>query len=258
MAGSTTLDKSFFDQINISIQSFNPILSFQIEWFRNHLYSTCRNPSRCAKKLRNALVSVGAFGGNNYFTAFSRGKSIEEAKTFVPFTVNAIVEGIKEIVKLGVKRIVVSGVSPFGCLPSLLTSYPSFNPKAYNDFGCLREYNKFASFHNDYLRDTLSLVSRQFSNVVILYADYYGAFLSVFRSAYYLGIDRESLLKACCGIGGKYNFDGKKTCGSPESSVCSDPSCFMNWDGVHLTQSAYCHILEVLIADILSNIDCIW
>ncbi|XP_009627361.1 acetylajmalan esterase-like [Nicotiana tomentosiformis] len=258
VAGSTALDKSFFDERNISIKSFNPPLSAQIEWFKNHLNCTCRSPTLCAKKLRKALVSIGAFGGNDYFTAFSNRKSIEEAKTLVPFTVNAIVEGIKEIIKLGVKRIVSSGVSPFGCLPSLLTSSPSSDPDAYDEFGCLRDYNKFASFHNNYLRDTISLVSRQYSDVVILYVDYYGAFLSVFRRAYYLGIDRESLLKACCGNGGKYNFDGKKTCGSNETSVCSDPSRFMNWDGVHLTQKAYRHISEILITDILSNIDCIW
>lgn len=49
-------------------------------------------------------------------------------------------------------------------------------------------------------------------------------------------------LRACCGGGGLYNFNSSVFCGLPEASVCTDPSTYMNWDGIHLTETAYHHI----------------
>ncbi|KAI3440000.1 Lipase_GDSL domain-containing protein, partial [Psidium guajava] len=54
-------------------------------------------------------------------------------------------------------------------------------------------------------------------------------------------------LSACCGGGGPYNFNNSVRCGGPGSTVCKDPSTFADWDGVHLTESAYNHIAKGLI-----------
>ena len=43
---------------------------------------------------------------------------------------------------------------------------------------------------------------------------------------------------ACCGQGGRYNFNGSALCGAPGSTVCVDPSTFISWDGIHLTEAA--------------------
>lgn len=46
-------------------------------------------------------------------------------------------------------------------------------------------------------------------------------------------------LKACCGGEGPYNFNKSVQCGDPGSTCCDDPSTYVNWDGVHLTEVAY-------------------
>lgn len=50
---------------------------------------------------------------------------------------------------------------------------------------------------------------------------------------------RHGALRTCCGGGGPYNFNPKASCGVRGSSVCTDPSAYANWDGVHLTEAGY-------------------
>jgi lysophospholipase L1-like esterase len=53
------------------------------------------------------------------------------------------------------------------------------------------------------------------------------------------GFEEGSLLKACCGAGGEYNFKMDLMCGGLGSSTCADPARHVSWDGIHLTQQAY-------------------
>jgi len=51
-------------------------------------------------------------------------------------------------------------------------------------------------------------------------------------------------LPACCGLGGPYNFTFSIKCGSKGVEYCSDPSKYVNWDGIHMTEAAYKWISE--------------
>ena len=46
-------------------------------------------------------------------------------------------------------------------------------------------------------------------------------------------------LTVCCGGGGTYNYNSSAPCGYPQASACDDPSKYVSWDGVHLTEEAY-------------------
>ena len=63
-------------------------------------------------------------------------------------------------------------------------------------------------------------------------------------------------LRACCGHGGKYNYNrhlgcgAKKTVGGREIYVgkpCKDPSEWINWDGVHYTQAANKWVFDQIV-----------
>ncbi|KAL8211104.1 hypothetical protein R6Q57_005541 [Mikania cordata] len=54
-------------------------------------------------------------------------------------------------------------------------------------------------------------------------------------------------LRACCGGGGPYNFNYTARCGQIGSKACKDPWTYANWDGVHLTETAYRHISTGLL-----------
>lgn len=53
----------------------------------------------------------------------------------------------------------------------------------------------------------------------------------------------ETILDACCG--GPNHASG--FCGYPGVNVCDDPSQYISWDGLHLTETAYKWIAEGLL-----------
>lgn len=53
-------------------------------------------------------------------------------------------------------------------------------------------------------------------------------------------------LPACCGLGGPYHYTSGKKCGFEGVEYCNDPSKYVNWDGVHMTEDAYRLIAEGL------------
>nr|XP_009767229.1 PREDICTED: GDSL esterase/lipase At5g03980-like [Nicotiana sylvestris] len=194
---------------------------------------------KCSKVLGKSLFMFGEFGGNDYYLAFSEGKSIDEAKTFVPHIVKTIVKGIRQVIRYGAKRIVVPGNFPLGCFPYYLTMFSSLDYEDYDEFGCLKAYNELAMYHNDYLERALSILKLEYSNVAIKYIDYYSAVKSILERPSYFGFNKKSILKACCGIGGQYNYD--------------DDILYLHWDGVHLTEKAYYYVAERVINGISSK-----
>ncbi|KAF6161588.1 hypothetical protein GIB67_009467 [Kingdonia uniflora] len=258
VAGSTALNSSFFMARGIHVPQSNSPLSLQLNWFRNHLKLLCQTRKDCEKRLQRALVFVGEIGGNDYNYAFFQGKPVEEISTYVPHVVRATADAVEEVIREGAIRVVVPGNFPVGCIPIYLTSFPNSDPNAYDDLKCLKDLNKFARFHNNHLKRALEKLRQKYPHVVILYADYYAAFQSVLRRAPHLGFDQSSLNKACCGIGGQYNYDGSRMCGHAGVPVCSNPKQHVHWDGVHLTQEAYRHMSEWLLHEILSKIKCVW
>ncbi|XP_027089642.1 GDSL esterase/lipase At5g03980-like [Coffea arabica] len=156
----------------------------------------------------------------------------------------------------------IGGNFPISCILIYLTSFANPDLEAYDQMGCLREVNEFARYHNYYLHRALHALRQKLKrdnlNVVVVYADYYGALESVLARAPFLGYDRRSLLKSCCGIAGIYNYDGRRMCGTPGVPVCREPEKYIYWDGIHMTQKTYRHMFEFLISDMLSKMQCVW
>ena len=70
------------------------------------------------------------------------------------------------------------------------------------------------------------------------------------------GFNAASLQKACCGVGGAYDFSLDKMCGAPDVPVCPNPDEFFSWDGIHMTQNAYKNMANWVINDILPKLNC--
>ncbi|XP_055801028.1 acetylajmalan esterase-like [Solanum dulcamara] len=255
VAGATALDTSFWAARNINLPTWNTPLSNQLNWFKSHLQSTCG--SRCAESLKNSVVIMGEWGGNDYYNCFFQRKQIPEVRTYVPFVVAGIMRGIKEVIQLGATRVLVPSIYPLGCLPLYLTSFPDNNTSGYDQLGCLRNYNDFASYHNRYVVRAIANLQRQFPNVSIVYGDFYGAILSLLRSPASFGFNQNTLLSACCGTGGRHNFNFRTVCGAAGINACPNPAQYVNWDGIHLTDEAHRRITDTLVKDMLSKFNCV-
>ena len=140
----------------------------------------------------------------------------------------------------GGKYLVVQGLPPTGCLTLALTLAPNDDRDA---MGCVGSANKQSYSHNTLLQAKLHDLGLQFPDAVIVYADYWNAYRAIVKNRKRYGL--KEAFKACCGSGGDpYNFDGSATCGSSSATACPNPSQYINWDGVHLTDA-----MDKVIAD---------
>ncbi|GER48509.1 GDSL-like Lipase/Acylhydrolase superfamily protein [Striga asiatica] len=154
---------------------------------------------------------------------------------------------------MGASRMIVPGSSPIGCYPYILTQFPSNDPNAYDQFGCLKSVNDLITFKNNNLQQALASITSQFPQVT--YADY-GLGVLQYINQTLAGPNRDNTLRACCGIGGRYNYNSGRFCGSVGVPVCPDPNNYIFWDGLHLMQEAQLRIEKILIQPALVMFNC--
>ncbi|KAI4296886.1 hypothetical protein L6164_036805 [Bauhinia variegata] len=243
--GATALEFGFFKEKGFDDKiTTNDSLRIQLDWFKELLPSLCNSSSSFKKVLESSLFLVGEIGGNDFNHAFSANKNLSEIRTYVPTVVNAISSAISELVDLGAKTLVVPGNLPIGCSIFYLTKFESKNKGEYDEAGCLKWLNKFVEYYNEKLLAQLLQLQALHPHSKIIYADYYNAAMAFYRSPQQFGF---TSLKACCGIGGPYNYNVSVPCGYPKVIACDDPSEYVGWDGLHLTEAAYQWIAKALL-----------
>ncbi|KAK4398635.1 Acetylajmalan esterase [Sesamum angolense] len=253
VAGSTALPSQVLAAQHIFSPVTNSSLDVQLDWMFTHLNSICLNSRDCVEKLQNALFMVGEIGGNDYNYAIFQGKTMEELRSMVPDVVATIVDAARKVIEVGGKRVVIPGNFPIGCLPIYKTAFQTNISAAYDKNQCLNHLNEFAKYHNEELQKAIHTLKQEKPNAVVIYADYYNAYQFLLRVATFHGFERE---KACCGTGGKYNFNMMRMCGGAGVEVCSHPERYMSWDGVHLTQQGYKIMAAWLVNKIFPHLLC--
>ncbi|XP_020080104.1 GDSL esterase/lipase At5g45910-like [Ananas comosus] len=242
ITGATALDSPFFKARGLNNKTWNTgSLSTQLQWFESLKPSLCSSPQACEEYLRKSLFVFGEFGGNDYNAPLFSGKTMAEVKTYVPFVVDAITRGIERLISDGAVDVVVPGVLPIGCFPLYLTLYGSSKKADYNSrSGCLRRFNALAFHHNMLLREALEKLQTSYPEARIMYGDYYTPTVRFVLNPARFGF-HNGALKACCGAGGQssYNFNLDAKCGEKGAKACTNPSSYVSWDGIHLTEAAY-------------------
>ncbi|KAI7727428.1 hypothetical protein M8C21_020433, partial [Ambrosia artemisiifolia] len=223
VAGSTAIRHAFFVKNNLTFAITPQSLQTQLSWFNKTMEglkckSVILTPVECEAVFRDALVWVGEIGANDY----------------------AYTLGSTALLNKGAKYMVVQGLPATGCLT--LAMYLSSDSDR-DDMGCVATVNNQSYIHNTDLQTNIQNLRRKYPNAVLVYADYWSAYRSVIQNAPKLGF--HELYKVCCGSsGGPYNFDLSAACGSKASSSCRNPSQYVNWDGVHLTEAMYKALLN--------------
>ncbi|KAK6133048.1 hypothetical protein DH2020_033203 [Rehmannia glutinosa] len=245
VTGSTALPSKVLASKHIFSMYTNSSLNVQLDWMSSHFNSICTNHRDCAEKLQHALFMVGEIGGNDYNFAFPQGKTMDELRDMVPEVVNAIMDGVRSG---GARNF------PTGCFPIHKTTFETNISTAYDENQCLKHLNELAMYHNEELKQSIHKLKQEKPNAIIVYADYYNAYIALLQFAKLRGFDTQ---RACCGSGGKYNFNMTRMCGADDHvSVCTDPHRYMSWDGIHLTQEAYKIMATWLVRDLFTKLHC--
>ncbi|XP_031269570.1 GDSL esterase/lipase At5g03980-like [Pistacia vera] len=258
VAGSTALPVNVLLEKRILAPVTNSSLNTQLDWMFTYFNETCPKlyEGYCYEKLKRSLFMVGEIGGNDYNYALFQGKTLEEVKAMVPDVVQAIKDAATRVIENGARRVIIPGNFPIGCFPIYLTGFQTNDSTAYDELHCLKGLNNFSMYHNECLQQAIQELKLQYPNVAIVYGDYYNAFLWLLRHACLLRFDVKSVQKACCGVGGEYDFSLTRMCGAPNVPVCGNPHERISWDGVHLTQKAYKIMASWLIRHIFPKLQC--
>ncbi|XP_028548571.1 GDSL esterase/lipase At1g28590-like [Dendrobium catenatum] len=137
-----------------------------------------------------------------------------------------------DLIELGAKTLLVPGNFPIGCTPIyLIIMVERFRSISKQAFVAGARPSSSSAPH---------------PHATIIYADYYNPIMNIISNRN-KNRTRKVTLAACCGGDGPYNFGNLVHCGDDSASVCDDPSLYISWDGVHLTEAAYRFIAEGLL-----------
>ncbi|XP_015901951.3 GDSL esterase/lipase At5g03610-like [Ziziphus jujuba] len=185
-----------------------------------------------------ALVTVA---GNDYLTYISRNGSAQGFPSLISSVVNQLTSNLKRIHKLGVKKIALTAIEPFGCLP-WFTTKTSFKH-------CNETLNKLISLHNDLLHQAVAKLNNETHDSPFTILDLYASFTTVFKNKGdpLRGIKFENPLKPCCvGISSAYSCASVDQNGVKKYTLCDDRQSTFFWDAVHPSQEGWRSVFSAL------------
>nr|ABK25197.1 unknown [Picea sitchensis] len=191
--------------------------------------------------------------GQNDFTSKLGEIGIQGVKQFLPQVASQIGETVKALYAEGARTIFVANLAPIGCFPSFLTELPH-SQSDLDSYGCMISYNTAVVDYNNLLREKLEEVRKVLPDASVIYVDSHAIKLEIFTNPTKHGFKYGT--KACCGSGGDYNFSPQLFCSQRKelngtvvtASVCSDPSSYVSWDGIHNTDAANNYITNEILS----------
>ncbi|XP_024989776.1 GDSL esterase/lipase At3g48460-like [Cynara cardunculus var. scolymus] len=248
VAGSTSLAGDMISKIVRHFLWKGSLLGVwtQIDWFQKYQRShICMglDPKACANKLSTSLFWIGDIGITDYSRAAGSTLSLSNiAKSSVGYTIQIL----RTLIRAGAKNIVVQGLPPVGCLPIDASICPL---RQLDKIGCSTIINGGIIIHNDILKHKLNLYRKLFPDTNIIYADYWNAYYAIVDNPQKYQF--QEVHKTCCGAAsgksGNLNFNLQSLCGSSGTSVCNDPSKYINWDGIHTTEAMNLQVTDLLL-----------
>ncbi|KAJ1419532.1 SGNH hydrolase superfamily [Sesbania bispinosa] len=205
--------------------SSNPNMTIQIDFFNQLIQENVFTPSDLTNSV--ALVSVA---GNDYNFYLATNGSAQGFPSFIASVVNQTTTNLIRLQKLGVKKIVVGGLQPLGCLP-LITAPSSFQR-------CNSTFNELVVLHNNLLNQSVTKLNQQSKDhTTFVILDLYDSFMSVLNDPSINNI-KDQFNPCCVGVSSKYS------CGSVENNVkkytvCENPESAFFWDMFHPTQQGW-------------------
>ncbi|XP_076903558.1 GDSL esterase/lipase At5g45950-like [Bidens hawaiensis] len=194
-----------------------------------------------AYKIVENAVFVLSMGTNdflqNYYIDPTRSHMFTIAQ-YQHYLINCMETYVKKMHSLGVRRLAVVGMEPFGCMPLIRTLKNSVN--------CDEDMNQVAISFNLLLKTKLSTLQETL-NIKTAFVDIYGVIQNVLQYPSNYGFTVTK--RGCCGSG--LTEFGTSLKGL---STCADHSKYIYWDAVHFTESMYSILADKAMESIVANL----
>lgn len=221
-----------------------PNVTTQINIFKQYIIDGVYNKHDLDKSM--ALV---ALSGNDYQQYIIDGGTDEGFRAFVMKVLDQLELNLREIGKIGVKKVVMLNLEPLGCLPNkaVFLSYEK----------CDQHANNETVFHNMLLQQIVQRLNNETIDSPFQILDLYSAFLSVINKQGgegYSGITKKAgfkfgnpLLKPCfIATSAEYLCGSVDANGVKLYTLCENPNDSLFWDLYHPTQSGWQEIFTSL------------
>ncbi|XP_010553708.1 PREDICTED: GDSL esterase/lipase At1g09390 [Tarenaya hassleriana] len=231
IVGSSTLPRFVPFALNIQLMQFL------------HFKSRALELASSSDPLREMMISEDGFrsalymidiGQNDIADSFSKGHSFSRVVKEIPNVISEIKDAVKTLYNQGGRKFWIHNTGPLGCLPQKLEMVQK---KDLDEHGCLASYNSAAKLFNEGLDHMCRDLRTELRDATVVYVDVYAIKYDLIANATKYGFEKP--LMACCGFGGPpYNYNVNITCGHEGAKACDEGSRFLNWDGIHYTETA--------------------
>ncbi|XP_042378931.1 GDSL esterase/lipase ACHE-like [Zingiber officinale] len=263
-AGSTILrqNTTFFQtgyspfSLDVQVRQFEQFKTrSQLAYSKGAAYKDLLPPEEYFAK---ALYTFD-IGQNDLTSGYVSNMTTEQVKGTIPIILDKFTDAIESVYGLGGRYFWIHNTGPVGCLPYILARYPLREPEV-DPIGCGAPFNEVAQLFNAKLKETIVQLRKTFPCAVFTYVDVYTVKYWLISHAERLGFEQPFV--ACCGHGGKYNFDARYGCGATEtinntkiiiSNTCTDPSKRICWDGYHYTEAANKWVFDRIVNGAFSD-----
>lgn len=249
---NTTLHQSGFSPFALNVQwyQFNDFHR-RSQIFRNQ-GGVFKELLPSAEEFSRALYTFD-IGQNDLVAGYFLNMSTDQVRAYVPDVLDQFKTIIKNIHDQGGRSFWIHNTGPVGCLPYIMDRLPVTAGQV-DKVGCSSPFNEVAQYFNGRLKEAVAQLRKDLRSAALTYVDVYALKYALFSHAKQNGFEHP--LQACCGHGGKYNYNMHVGCGGKIKvkgkeillgKSCKDPSVMINWDGVHYTEAANKWIFDRIV-----------
>ncbi|KAJ4878343.1 GDSL esterase/lipase [Raphanus sativus] len=162
--------------------------------------------------------------------------------SYANFLADSAVKFVRELHKLGAKKIGVFSAVPVGCVPLQRTVFGGLFTR-----GCVESLNNMAKQFNARLSPALESLDKELDGVILI--DVYDTLFNMIQHPSKYGFEVAD--RGCCGRG---SLAISYMCNSLNPFTCSNSSAYIFWDSYHPTERAYQVIVDNLLDKYLSKL----
>ncbi|XP_010252444.1 PREDICTED: GDSL esterase/lipase At1g71250 [Nelumbo nucifera] len=175
-------------------------------------------------------LAVLVFGSNDYINNYLLPSLYSSSYNYDPpafanLLLNHYTRQILALYNLGLRKFLISGVGPLGCIPNQIATGQAPPGR------CVDKVNQMLGTFNQGLKTIVDQLNANHRGAIFVYANTYGAMGDILNNPARYGFS--VLNQGCCGLG---RNQGQITC-LPYSIPCQNRNRYVFWDAFHPTQA---------------------
>ncbi|KAI3972113.1 hypothetical protein MKW92_020140 [Papaver armeniacum] len=221
---------SGFDELTTALSGVIPV-AVQVTYFKEYIerLKMAVGEEEANKIISGAFVIISAGSNDIIFNFYDTpARQIEFNITgYHDFLLGKQTSLVKQLYDLGCRKFALFGLGPLGCVPIQITA------KGSEDRKCLENENAETQLYNAKLKKLTGKLPETLPGSNISYLNTYDAVLDMVKNPQKYGFVETN--RGCCGTG----FLEMGPFCNAFTPVCSNPSEYLFWDGIHPTEATY-------------------